>query len=177
MCYADKFQVKKESVVFLLKLDVRLSKTEKLFLAGLSQSSVRIFFCECEDSTSIYATCDLCVKIIQPKQQHKPTMSFRWTWAFKFKFLSLNLTLITASLFQQKSTFITISVFHYFEEISQPQSCSKAPWLYTVSDKFKVPIATNYYLHFNKKFICVLSSQIFDYFLLLLLLLLCNNCY
>ena len=130
VCYADKFQVKKESAVFLLKLDVTLSKTEKLFLAGLSQSSVRIFFCECEDSTSIYATCDLCVKIIQPKQQHKPTMSFRWTWAFKLKFLCLNLTLITASLFQQKSTFITISVFHYFEEISQPQSCSKAPWLY-----------------------------------------------
>ena len=44
VCYADKFQVKKESIVFLLKLDVRLSKTEKLFLAGLSQSSVRINF-------------------------------------------------------------------------------------------------------------------------------------
>lgn len=51
MHYADKFQVKKESVVFLLQLDVRSSKTEKLLLAGLAQSSVRIFFCAYEDST------------------------------------------------------------------------------------------------------------------------------
>ena len=52
VCYADKFQVKKESVVFLFKLDVRLSKTEKIFLAGLSQSSVRINFSSVHVRTS-----------------------------------------------------------------------------------------------------------------------------
>ena len=75
-----------------------------------------------------YETCDLCVKIIQPKQQHKPTLSFSWTWAFKCQISVLEFD-FNHSIFVPTEEHIhnNISVFHYFKEISQPQSCSKAP--------------------------------------------------